>query len=91
MPNNTLPLYYAILKHFEGGGASCAQDVMDALAPVYANYKLFTKKDIGEALDTAKENGLLDEASFNLDGTGELRIYYQMTDFGQDMIKRYLT
>lgn len=55
-----MPLYFAIMKHFESGKADCAEGVMDALRSDYDTYKLFTEKDIEESLATAKENGLLD-------------------------------
>lgn len=88
--NNLMPLYYAIVKHFTDGQPYCAQDLLDALAPLYGNYKLFTLKDIDEALATARENGLLDEVNCDIDAAGQLRIFYQMTDFGQDMVNRYI-
>jgi hypothetical protein len=47
-------------------------------------------KDVEEALATAKENGLLDESNCDLDDNGGLRIWYQVTEFGEDMIDRYI-
>ena len=85
-----MPLYYAIVKHFVDGQQYCAQDVIDALKPLYGSYKLLNNKDVEEALATAKENGLLDEVNCDLDEAGALRIYYQMNDFGQDMVQRYI-
>ena len=90
MSNQLMPLYYAIVKHFMDGKPDCVAGVMEALEPLYAGYKLLTPKDVGEALDTAKENGLLDEVSCDLDERGELRIYYQVSEFGRDMINRYI-
>lgn len=90
MSNNLMPLYYAIMKHFESGKADCAKGVMDALRSDYGSYKLFTVKDIEESLATAKENGLLDECDWQLDGHGNLQVFYQANDFGKDMIARYL-
>lgn len=90
MSNNLMPLYYAIMKHFENGKTDCAKGVMDALRSDYGSYKLFTEKDIEESLATAKENGLLDECDWQLDERGNLRVFYQANDFGKDMIARYL-
>ena len=90
MSNKLMPLYYAIVKHFMDGEKHCADNVMKALEPLYGDYKLFTKKDIGEALDTAKENGLLDEIDCDLDENNELRIFFQVNEFGRDMIDRYI-
>ena len=90
MSNELMPLYYAIVKHFMDGQEHSAQDVIDALEPDYGGYKLLTKKDVEEALDTAKENGLLDESRYDLDESGQLRIFYQVNDFGHDMIDRYI-
>ena len=90
MTKNLMPLYYAIVKQFEAGGELDARDVMAALAPDYGTYKLFTRKDVDEALATAKENGLLDEAGWELDEDGRLAVRYRATDFGLDMMRRYL-
>lgn len=41
-------------------GAECdAQDVVDALAPLYGGYKLLTLRGVGEALATARETACL--------------------------------
>lgn len=85
-----IPLYYAIIKCFTDGEEHCVADVMATLEPDYKGYKLLTLKDLGEALDTAKENGLLDETRADLDEKGELRIFFRINDFGTDMVKRYL-
>ena len=90
MAKELIPLYYAIMKHFMDGREHAACDVIDALEPRYGGYKLLTPKDVGEALDTAKENGLLDESGCDLDEGGSLRIYYRVSDFGRDMIDRYI-
>ena len=88
--SNELPLYYAIMKHFTNGKPDCAEGVMRDLAASYSAYKLFTRKDIDEALATAKENGLLDECDWEIDDNNELRTYYVANDFGKDMIARYI-
>ena len=90
MSNELMPLYYAIVKHFMDGEEHSAADVIDALKPLYGGYKLLTKKDVEEALDTAKENGLLDESKCDLDENNDLRIFYQVNEFGRDMIDRYI-
>lgn len=61
MSNDSLPLYYAIIKHFENETEDCAQGVVTALEPEYSGYKLLTLNDVAEALATAKENGILKE------------------------------
>lgn len=88
--DNSLPLYYAILRHFEGGAADNAGGVIRALRPVYGGYKLLTPAAVGEALATAKENDLLDEVGSDLGDAGELRVWYRMNDFGREMVERYI-
>jgi hypothetical protein len=39
---------------------------------------------------TAKENGLLDEADYNIGDDGELHIYYTLTDYGKDILNKYI-
>lgn len=84
------PLYYGILLHFRNGTKDCTQGVVEALKPRYGNQKLLTPKNVEEALATAKENGLLEEADYRLSEADKLIIYYRMTKFGTDMIERYL-
>ena len=90
MSDGLMPLYYAIVKHYMDDGEYSADDVIEALKPNYGSYRLLTKKDVEEALATAKENGLLDESKCDLDEKGELRIFYRVNDFGRDMINRYI-
>lgn len=84
------PLYYAIILHFIDGKTDSAQGVVQALVSDYGRYKLLNIKDVEEALATAKENGLLMETSYRVDENGELLIDYQITEFGRDMVLRYL-
>lgn len=41
-------------------------------------------------LATSRENGLLEETKVDVDGDSQLRIFYKMTAFGTDMVRRYL-
>lgn len=84
------PLYYAILLHFLDGETDCAQGVVEALSPDYGGYRLLTLKDVEEALATAKENGLLEERDYEITDSRELKISYKISEFGKDMIRRYL-
>lgn len=90
MSNPSLPLYYAIIKHFENGIEDCAQGVATALESEYSGYKLLTINDVTEALATAKENGILEETSYEIDSEKQLIANYKLTEFGKGMIERYL-
>ena len=90
MSNELLPLHYAIIKHFENGVTACAQDVVAALKPAYSSYKLLSLHDVEETLATAKENGILEEADCTVKDNGNLVFYYRLTDFGKDMVGKYL-
>lgn len=90
MSNASLPLHYAIIKHFEKGIEDCAQGVVAALEPEYSGYKLLTLNDVAEALATAKENGILEETAYTIDSNKQLVSSYRMTEFGKDMVDRYI-
>ncbi len=90
MSNELLPLHYAIIKHFENGVTACAQDVVAALKPAYSNYKLLSLRDVEETLATAKENGILEETDCTVNDDGNLVFYYQLSDFGEEMVGKYL-
>lgn len=90
MSNELLPLHYAIIKHFENGVTACAQDVVAALKPAYSSYKLLSLHDVEETLATAKENGILEETDCTVKDDRNLMFYYRLTDFGKDMVGKYL-
>lgn len=84
------PLYYAIVLHFLDGRTDDVRGVVEALRVDYDGYRLLNAEDVEEALATAKENGLLREAGYRLDEVDGLRIDYEMTEFGKNMVRRYL-
>lgn len=84
------PLNYAILKHFTNGEESCVEDVMAALKDQYSSFKAFNKADILNALMTAEANGLLEEARFDLDDAGEVRVYFRAHEDGMATINKYI-
>ena len=90
MRNNLQPLYYAIIEHFKGDVEDCAQGVVETLSRDYTGYKLLNEKDVAEALATAKENGILVESSYTLDKKDQLVTAYRMSDFGNELVKKYL-
>lgn len=91
MSNELLPLHYAIIKHFEEGVTDCAEGVISALGSDYSDYKLLSLRDVEETLATAKENGILEEADCSVKDDGNLTFYYRLTDFGKDMVGKYLS
>jgi DNA-binding PadR family transcriptional regulator len=84
------PLNYAILKHFTKTKGACADDVIEALKVQYGNFKAFNKSAIVSALMTAEANGLIEEKSFDMDKSGNLRIYYHANDEGAATINKYI-
>lgn len=84
------PLNYAILKHFTKVKGACADDVIEALKSEYGKFKAFNKNAVMSALMTAEANGLLEEKSFDMDESGNLRIYYHANDEGAATINNYI-
>ena len=84
------PLNYAILKHFTKVKGSCADDVMEALKGEYGNFRAFNKNAVVSALMTAEANGLIQEKSFDMDKSGNLRIYYHANEEGVATINKYI-
>ena len=85
-----MPLNYAILKYFTTVEKGCADDVIEALKPEYGKFRGLRKPEVIEALMTAEKNGLLEEANFELDENGELRIYYTAPAESRQTILRYI-
>lgn len=84
------PLNYAILKHFTQVKEACADDVINALKGQYGNFKAFKKDAVTTALMTAAANGLIEETKFDMDKSGELRIYYHANVDGAATINKYI-
>ena len=87
------PLNFAILLYFTKHEEGDADQIMEELRPEYGSYRAFRKKGVIESLMTSKENGILEEVRSELAGDEEqeeLRVWYRLTDYGRDLIKRFL-
>ncbi|WP_312648401.1 hypothetical protein [Aminipila sp.] len=84
------PLNYAILKYFTTVKEACADDVIEALKGEYGAFKSLRKPAVIEAIMTGEANGLLEEARYDLDSKGELRVYYHAHKEGADTINAYI-
>lgn len=85
-----MPLNYAILLHFAKVERASADDVIAALASQYGRFRGLRKPAVVEALMTAEKNGLLEEAGYDLDADGALRVYYRASAESRAAIKRYI-
>lgn len=84
------PLNYAILKHFTKVKEACADDVIEALKGEYGHFKALKKPAVIEAIMTGEANGLLEETRYDLDASGELRVYYRAHEEGAATINNYI-
>ena len=84
------PLNYAILLYFTEHEEGDADSITSELEPEYGRYRAFKKKGVIEALMTSKENGILEDVRSELADNDELRVWYRLTDYGEDLIKRFL-
>ena len=84
------PLNYAILKYFTKVEEACADDVINALKGEYGNFKALKKNAVITALMTAEANGLIEETKFELDKSGELKVYYRAHADGAATINKYI-
>ena len=85
-----LPLNYAMLKYFSCHLDSSSYDVMEALKGEYSSFTAFTRPKMQEALMTAEKNGLISESRFDLDGAGEVRVFYSADQEQRDTINSYI-
>jgi DNA-binding PadR family transcriptional regulator len=84
------PLNYAILKYFTKVNEACTDDIINALKGEYGNFKALKKKAVITALMTAEANGLIEETKFELDKSGELKVYYRAHADGAATINKYI-
>jgi DNA-binding PadR family transcriptional regulator len=85
-----LPMNYAILKVFESGEVFDASAVMDQLSDQYGDFKPFRLANVIESLMAAEQNEILEKSAYELDEAGELHIYYRATEYGSDLIRRFI-
>ena len=84
------PLNYAILKHFTTVEEACAEEVIEALKPVYGSFKALNRDAVIESIMTAEANGLLEETRYEMGDDGNLRVYYHAHPEGADTINNYI-
>ena len=84
------PLNYAILKYMTSVAEACTEDVMNALKGDYSTFRAFNKADVLTALLTAEANGLLEEARYDLDDEGQVRLFFRAHAEGAATINRYI-
>lgn len=84
------PLNYAMLKFFTTVNEASVDDVMAALKDTYANFPAFKRDKMQEALMTAEKNALIGESRFDLDPSGNLRIFYSATPEQRKTIDSYI-
>lgn len=84
------PLNYAILKYMTTTGEASVDDVMAALKDDYGSFKPFNKNDVLTALLTAEVNGLLEETRYDLDESGEVRVFFRAHEEGAATINKYI-
>ena len=84
------PLNYAILLYFTTHEDGDVDSVMAELEPDYKGYRMFKRAAVTESLMTAKENGILEDVRTELADGDRLRVWYRLTEYGNDLIKRFL-
>lgn len=70
------PLNFAMLKYMTTVDKANPVQVIDALKTDYAGRRELQPNSMLIAMMTAKENGLLEEAGYELDAAGELVMYF---------------
>ncbi len=90
MVNNVRPLNYAMLKYFTEVDEACVDDVMEALRSEYSSFPAFAKDKMVEAVMTAEKNGMVSESRFDLDDSGEVRVYYSSDEEQRATINSYI-
>lgn len=83
------PLNYEILKYLTKHDKVSPKEFYDALYEEFKDHKAFKLNIIVESLMTAKENGLINEDSYDLIDD-ELVVYYSATSEQKEMINSYI-
>lgn len=84
------PLNYSVLKYMTSVPSASAQNIVDGLKEQYGKFKMLNHDAVLEALMTAEQNGLLEKEHYELDKNGKVHIYFRVTEYGVDMIEKYI-
>lgn len=84
------PLNFAMLKYMTTVEKANPAQVIEALKADYAGRRELQPNGMLIAMMTAKENGLLEEHSYELDANGELVMYFTAPAECADEINRYI-
>ena len=85
-----LPLNYAILLYFTKHEEGDADSIIEELRPEYRHYRAFKRPAVVESLMTSKENGILEEVRTELAAEDVLHVWYRLSDYGSNLIKKFL-
>lgn len=85
-----LPIRSRVLHYIAVNGVSTVDSVMDGLKEDYGSERQFTQPNFVEHMLSLKENGLIDELSYDLDDAGNLQIEYDINEEGINTINKYL-
>ncbi|MBL1224666.1 hypothetical protein [Enterococcus sp. BWR-S5] len=85
-----LPIRSRVLHYIAVTGVSTVDSVMEGLKEEYGTERQFTQPNFVEHMLSLKENGLIDEISYDLDENNQLQIEYNINEEGINTINKYL-
>ncbi|KHD45958.1 hypothetical protein ACVRZD_08010 [Streptococcus hongkongensis] len=85
-----LPARTAVLNYMNKVPEADVRQVMEALKGQYGQEKQFTEPLFLEHLMSLECNGYLEQASYDLDDKGQLRINFKITDDGRFAVQKYI-
>ena len=85
-----LPARTAVLNYLYGVKDADVSQIMEALKPVYGGEGQFTKARYMDHVMSLEANGMVNVSSYEVDGSGELCIRYEINDEGKSTIDKYV-
>lgn len=86
-----LPARTAVLNYMNKVPQADVSQVMEALKEKYGQEKQFTEPLFLEHLMSLECNGYLEQASYDLDEAGLLRINFKITEEGRLAVQKYIS
>lgn len=90
MSDTLLPFRFRLLDYLGSVDSATPKESMVALESEYGQMKYFNLPEVEEHFLSMRANGIADEIDVQLDEDGQVEARYRITDFGRELLDKYL-
>ncbi|MDO5853078.1 MAG: hypothetical protein Q4Q62_03275 [Thermoplasmata archaeon] len=85
-----LPFRFRLMDYLASVDEASPRTAIAALGSEYGDRKFFTEKKLVEDFLSMQANGIAEETRVTMDDAGGLECFYEITDYGRDLLDKYL-